>query len=119
MIYMGSKLAFSRSDMLSNLQALNQVALIVLLYFVFRLFAALNTSFERVPQVVMKVVNFVADLTLEIYLVQYVLIDAIRPHFFFPLNWIVLTLLILGSAVVLHMVCNPIVAFATKQLERL
>ena len=119
LIYMGSKLAFSRSDMLSNLQALNQVALIVLLYFVFRLFAALNTSFERVPQVIMKVVNFVADLTLEIYLVQYVLIDAIRPHFFFPLNWIVLTLLILGSAVVLHTVCKPIVAFATKQLERL
>lgn len=119
LIYMGSKLAFSRSDILSNLQALNQVALIVLLYFVFRLFAALNTSFERVPQVIMKVVNFVADLTLEIYLVQYVLIDAIRPHFFFPLNWIVLTLLILGSAVVLHTVCKPIVAFATKQLERL
>jgi hypothetical protein len=46
-------------------------------------------------------------MTLEIYVVQYVLIDLIRGWgLFFPLNWIVLTVIIVVSAFILHKVCN-------------
>lgn len=34
---------------------------------------------------------FTANITLEIYLVQYVLIDIVKIHLYFPANWIVLT----------------------------
>ena len=41
-------------------------------------------------------------------LVQYVLIDVLRPIGHFPINWIVLTSAILAIAFVLHKVCELI-----------
>lgn len=60
--------------------------------------------------------GLVARLTLEIYLVQYVLIDVIRNmDLFFPVNWIVLTALIAVSAFILHTVVDA----GTKQVTKL
>ncbi len=108
-IYIISKVSFSRFDRLSQFQICNQIILFGLLYFVFRLFAALDSQLNELPKAVKTICFFTANITLEIYLVQYVLIDIVRPHLYFPANWIVLTALIILSAAALHLLCKPII----------
>ena len=109
-IYIISKVSFSRFDRLSQFQICNQIILFGLLYFVFRLFAALDSQLNELPKAVKTICFFTANITLEIYLVQYVLIDIVRPHLYFPANWIVLTALIILSAAALHLLCKPIIS---------
>ena len=71
---------------------------------IFVTFAGLDKKLENLPALIKKAISFVSDLTLEIYAVQYVLIGLIRPVGIFPLNWILLTASILGSAFILHKV---------------
>ncbi|MCD8369842.1 MAG: hypothetical protein LUC94_05840, partial [Clostridiales bacterium] len=74
---------------------------------------------EKVPKWLDKFVGLVAKLTLDIYLVQYVLIDVIRNlNLLFPLNWIALTALIAVSAFVLHTVVDIGTKRVTKLLAR-
>lgn len=108
-VYFASKILFTRGGRwLCNLQIVNQLLISVLLYFVLRVFAGLDAKLEQLPVWIKNVFEFVARITLEIYVVQYVLIDWIRPLFGFPLNWIVLTSAILATAVVLHYICDGI-----------
>lgn len=55
-----------------------------------------------------KAIHFVADRTLEIYLVQYVILDYLKigP---FPLNWLLLTTTILLGAVALRWLSQMII----------
>lgn len=73
------------------------------LYFTLRLFAGLDGRLQRLPAPVIRIIRFLADMTLEIYVVQGVLIDWLRPLFGFPLNWLVLTGSILLTAWLLHL----------------
>ena len=108
-LYFGSKIALSKGgQMLNNLQVVNQVLIFVLLYFMLRVFSGLDTRLEKMPKWVKGVISYIATITLEIYVVQYVLIDWIRPLFGFPLNWLALTAAIFAAAVVLHYVCELI-----------
>lgn len=104
--YFASKLLFSKFTALSNWQIVNQVCIFALLYCVFRTFTAADARLSRLPKAVKAVITFLADITLEIYVVQYVLIDWLRPLFGFPLNWLVITAAILAAAYVLHLVCK-------------
>lgn len=106
MVYFASKLLFSRSAGMSHLQILNQVVIFTLLVLMFLTFAGLDSKLERLPSLTKKVIGFISSITLEIYLVQYVLIDVLRPIHHFPLNWIVLTAAILAAAFILHKVCE-------------
>ena len=45
-------------------------------------------------------------MTLEIYLVQNVFIELIRPYLSFPLNWFAITASIVAAAFVLHVACK-------------
>ena len=100
--YFAGKLVFSKLSSLSALQIVNQVLIFVLLYLIFRLFAGLDGKLEKMPAPVRGCISFIARITLEIYVVQYVLIDLIRPLFGFPLNWFALTGGILLAATGLH-----------------
>lgn len=51
-------------------------------------------------------------------MVQYVLINVLRPVAGFPLNWLLLTGAILASAFVLHMVCGLIYRACDTMLAR-
>lgn len=104
--YFASKVAFSHFEQLSQWQLLNCVIIFALLYCLFRAFAGADVGFEKMPRPFKAVLSFLADMTLEIYLVQYVLIDYLRPLFEFPLNWFVLTSSILVSAFLLHLLCG-------------
>lgn len=111
LLYFASKLLFSKIQRLSQLQIINQIVLLILLYFLFCLVSALDSKINTMPTLIRKSITFIADRTLEIYLVQYVLIDLIRPHFTFPINWIVLTSSILISAIVLHEISSLILKY--------
>ncbi|MBQ3014323.1 MAG: acyltransferase [Clostridia bacterium] len=109
-LYFASKILFSKFPSFSYFQILNWFAIFALLYFVFSLFASLEKNFQKLPNRggVRTVVSYLATITLEIYVVQYVLIDLIRPLVGFPLNWLALTASILAAATVLHFVCKYI-----------
>lgn len=118
LIYFASKLLFSKRSALSSLQFLNQIAIFILLYFMFRTFCGLDARLEKMPGQVKQVVGFLSGITLEIYLVQYVIIAVVRDwHLFFPLNWVVLTSCIIGSAFALHKVCEWMYRGVDKALK--
>lgn len=106
--YFASKTAFSRYEELAELQILNWVALFVLLALLFRTFAGLDGKLGRMPAPVRKIISYLASITLEIYVVQSVLIALIRPLGHFPLNWLAVTAAILLAAATLHFGCNLI-----------
>ena len=112
-IYFGSKMLFVKLACLSEFQLLNQVILLLLL---FVLFICANTLEDRLHKIAntkfWKGVVFLSDRTLEIYCVQYVIIDAVRGWgLAFPLNWVVLTSLILIAATALHWMSQKIISF--------
>ncbi len=112
-LYFASKLLFSK-DALSYLQIVNQLVIFVLLYFLFRWFASIDAKLDSFPKWSHATVKFIANLTLEIYLVQYVLIDFVRKLSLpFPINWILLTAMIIAAAFILHI----IIKYATKAVE--
>lgn len=104
--YFVSKFLFSYRQNLAEYQILNQYILILLLIFIFMTFSSLDVKLECLPYKVKKVFEFLSKITLEIYVVQYVLIDKIRFVGHFPINWIFLTATIIISSLILHKVCE-------------
>lgn len=112
--YFVSKLFFSRNPSISYLQILNQLIIFALLFCVFRLFASIDSKLENMPKPIKKVAEFLAKITLEIYVVQIVLILLIRPHLSFPINWLAITASILIAAYALHLLNNLIFKAVNK-----
>lgn len=111
-LYFACKFMLSRYAALSRLQFVCQIILFVLLYFVLRLFASLDAKLTRLPQFMKTVITFLSEITLEIYLVQIVIIDRLAKAAAFPINWILLTTTILSAATVLHYAVKGIYALA-------
>lgn len=115
-VYFVSKMFFVRYSTVSfvcNFQILNQIILLTLLYFLFATFAGIDDKLERMPSWIKSIVYFISDMTLEIYLVQYVIIPRLNlgP---FPLNWIIITASIVISAFALHFVSNKVIGLIEK-----
>lgn len=103
LIYFISKLAFSRIDEISEYQIVNQFAILILLYSIFRCFAGIDDILKKSPKKLNKAVDYLSKTTLEIYLVQYGILVPIKElGFVFPLNWLMLTAAILLLSGVLH-----------------
>lgn len=118
-IYFTSKLLFSKMASLVPFQFINQIAIFVFLYFLFRTFCGLDGKLEKMPSWIKQIISFLSNMTLEIYVVQYVIIRVVRDFgLFFPLNWIVLTASILLSAFILHKACGMIYEAVDKFLMR-
>ncbi len=112
-MYFVSKILMSRLN--PNLQIINQLVIFALLFFVMRWASSIDSFLEKLPKFLHTAVGFIAKITLEIYLVQNVLIEIIRDlGLFFPLNWVVLTALIVISAFVLHLAVDC----GTKTVEK-
>ena len=103
--YFASKLLFSRLPQFSEWQIMNQILIFILLFLIFRAVAGINPRLEQMPERIKHIVRLLSEITLEIYVVQYVLIDKIRPLAVFPFNWLLLTVSIILAAVVLHRIC--------------
>ncbi len=100
-MYFASKLLFSKRASFSEFQIANQFVLLLLMSGVFCCVASLSSKLDKLPAWLKAVVNYLAKITLEIYVVQSVIIDAFKT-LHFPINWLVITGLILIAATVLH-----------------
>lgn len=108
-IYFGSKLSFSKLEMLSYYQIINQLILFLFLYYALKCFAGIDDKLEILPIKIKNIMGYIAKITLEIYVVQYVIIPRLS-YIAFPLNWLVITAIIILSASVLHMVSKKIIS---------
>ena len=108
-LYFTSKFLFSKYDVLSIVQPINQLFLLIALFFVFWTFSSLDGKLEKMPKWIKITITFISEMTLEIYVVQYVLIDLIRGlNIVFPLNWFTLVAVIIAGAAALHYICKVI-----------
>ena len=109
LIYFVSKQIFAGDGGKAAFQIFNQIIIFALLFFIMRWFSSIDEHLEKAPGWFTRVVNLIAKLTLEIYLVQYVLIELVQQmNLVFPLNWILLTALIAVTALILHVVMDLI-----------
>ncbi|MBE6681330.1 MAG: acyltransferase [Ruminococcaceae bacterium] len=99
--YFGSKIAFSRYDFLLKYQIVNQIIILIALVAVFDLFMSLEALFKKMPKVLKVCVRYVSNITLQIYIVQFIIIAHFKK-LAFPLNLAVVTLLILVVASILY-----------------
>lgn len=104
--YFASKLAFSKYENLAQFQFINQLLIFALLFFTFLTFSGLDNKLCCLPMWLKKTISFLSGLTLEIYLVQFVILDLLRDVAFFPINWVLLTTAIIVSAVALNLLCK-------------
>ncbi len=101
-LYFSSKMLFAKMPFIAELQLLNPLILLVLLYVLFRIFMQTERALKAAEgKKAWKIVQFIADRTLEIYLVQPVVLKFLRigP---FPLNWLLLTTVIIVAAILLR-----------------
>lgn len=115
-IYFFVKLAFAKYESISSFQIINQIVLFGLLFFIFATFDSLDYKMEQLPKFLKKIIEFIASMTLEIYVVQYVLIDLGRPVGRFPVNWLLITSLIILVAFILHLTCK-LLLYAVHKLK--
>lgn len=118
-MYFASKLLFARVEAISALQIINQVLIFVLLYFILRVFAGLDEKLNRFPKIIKNILGYLAQITLEIYVVQYVIIEQLRSVFGFPLNWFLLTVTILLAATILHYITVGIYKISELVVEKI
>lgn len=105
--YFASKTGFSRGLLSSQFQFVNQIVLLLLLLSLFRGFIGLEEKLQRMPEKLQRVMVYVAGFAFEIYLVQYELIPRLNigP---FPVNFVLVSVGILLSALVLHVVHDQV-----------
>lgn len=117
-LYFASKLFFTKAADFSDLQILNQYILLLLLFFVFRTAAGLDAVLCKLPKWVKRGIEFLSGLTLEIYLVQIILIGIIKSYVtVFPLNWLALTGSIILCAWLLHGMVDMLVNRIPQRLR--
>lgn len=117
-VYFVSKLLFSKGVISSHYQILNQYCLFCFLLCVFRLFIGMDLLLEKIPEKMKFLITYLSKITLEIYVVQYVIIDWVRPIGRFPLNWLLITLSILLAATGLHYLCEYIYGWVSPSKSK-
>lgn len=115
--YFASKLIFSKVDSISNLQIANQIILFVLLAVTFRCFMSIDGWLENLPKWIKAIITFVSGITLEIYLVQIGIIDKLN-FLPFPLNWLLITSVIVLLAFILNKISSLVQKPLLKALNR-
>ena len=100
------RFARTRYPVLVEYQIVTPLCYLGAVFYLMKTFAGLDSKLEKLPAAVKKGIEFVATLTLEIYIVQMYLIHLCGPRFAFPLNWFVTTAAILIAAYLLKQTCN-------------
>ncbi|WP_307993512.1 acyltransferase family protein [uncultured Intestinibacter sp.] len=106
-IYFASKLVFSKYQVISQYQILNQYIILLLMVYIFKYFISIENKIKQLPKSIYRFIKLISDITLEIYLVQSVIIAQFE-NYIFPVNFIVITLTILISAYLVYTVKNKL-----------
>lgn len=102
-VYFGTKILFSKIAGIAFLQILNQLSILAVLYFLFATFIGLEEKLAKIPAWINNIVKFISSITLQIYIVQFVIIRALE-NLVFPLNLLATTVAILAVASVVYFV---------------
>lgn len=103
-IYFGFKFLMLKSMLILNLQFILHIITFFIVYLIFKLLFNMESIIkERKNTIWYKIVNFFANITLEIYVVQMPIID-IFAKLIFPLNFLVTTLLIIILSILVNKV---------------
>ena len=114
-LYFVSKISFSRGLLDNRLQIVNQILIFLLLFITFRFCIGRDSVLLSLPNNINRIITFVSELTLEIYLVQSFIIKKIESTaILFPVNWLIVTLLIIFSAFMLHIISERIITATIK-----
>ena len=92
------------------------ISLLLAVFCISVLFHSLEKYFWKMPDWILKIINFIAGLTLEIYIIQKPIIKQFSDVVF-PLNFIIITVLIIISALVLRMLINAIIEAISIAIE--
>lgn len=93
---------------LLNYQIFVPISLLIAIFSLVAFVFGLETWFKRLPKWLLATVNFIANFTLEIYIIQKPIISMFS-HILFPFNWIIITLTIFISAIVLKIFVNFVI----------
>ena len=110
-VYFASKMLFVKRATISEFQLLNQIVLFISLFLLFRCTYTLEDKLKKHSDSwLWKIVEYLSDHTLEIYCVQYVIIDWVRNlGLSFPINWLALTTTILLAATALRWISQKVI----------
>lgn len=107
--YFVSKLLFVKITIISPFQIFNQIILWALLYVIFDITMSLENLLHNIKNTFLwKCFSFISERTLEIYLVQYVIIDKCKWGVF-PINWFILSTTIIISAIILRWISQKVI----------
>lgn len=106
-LYVVSKILFSRIEQLASLQIFNQIIIFVLAFLLFRMFYRWESLKKKSLDEYRfgKVIRLLAKVTLEIYLVQY-LVYYCMPKLMFPINFVIVTMTIILAAMIINKIRN-------------
>ena len=108
-LYFLSKMLFISLPGAAPFQIVNQIILWGSLYVLFDILMKLEKQLVKISDgLFWRCVSFVSERTLEIYLVQYVIIANCK-YGTFPLNWFILTITILVLSSILHIISQRII----------
>lgn len=99
--YFITKILFSRFSLLYPLQIINQFAILLALAFVFTAAMELEETLKKLNDKIFYPVKLISNMTLHIYIVQFIIIRWFSG-LIFPINFFVVTALILVCAAALY-----------------
>lgn len=106
-IYFGLTIGVRSDSRLYPIQIIVPLSLLLLNYSIIECSIGFENAIRKLPKRFIGVLSMIANLTLEIYVVQLIIINRLNL-FVFPFNWIVVTLSILLSAVLLKLLIGYI-----------
>lgn len=101
-VYFISKFIFIKYPQISGYQIINQLILFTVLYSFMKCIMGIENVLINIPKQLKKLIEFIAMITLEIYVVQYVAIYRLENCSVFSINFIFVTTVILLSAYALN-----------------
>lgn len=103
-LYLMSKIAFSKVNMISDFQILNVIILYILLWNIFKAARVNENTISNIRKMPDRMIRFLGAMTLEIYLTQYIIYYAWGNKTEFPINFFAITSgIILLSSVVYYL----------------
>lgn len=116
-LYLGTKLLCLRVESFAPFQIINQITIMVILLLLIRCIQSVENTLMKLPERVYRIVKWFSRHTLEIYLVQHVIIDFFR-NYVFPFNLLLIIVTVLLFAEIVGLIVDNINKFIKKRIER-
>lgn len=113
------KYLMTKYSVLFRFQFLNHVSTFLLIIFIFMLGLSLETSFKKISTKCLNLLKIIGNITLEMYLVQFIIIDLISKmeYLIFPINAFLALLLVFFMAYILKVLSKALIDAFTKNIS--